>query len=264
MDGGVVAIEILGGLAVGLSLGLIGAGGAILSVPIFALVLGHATQVAVLEALVVTGAVASVAGARAAVSRLVDLPRAAAFAVPGFLGAWLGGPLGKATDDRLQAALFALLALVAAWRLLRPQPADPQGEATPLRGRALGLALAAGFAIGVLTSLLGVGGGFLLVPALVLLARVPIKMAVGTSLVVIAANSAVAFASIARSSPESFDGIAWSAVAIVTACGIGGSLAGARLAARLPAVMLRRAFAAVLLFVSLAIALQAAEIIRTR
>ena len=255
MDAGTIAIEVLGGLAVGVSLGLIGAGGAILSMPIFALVLGHGTQVAILEALVVTGVIAAFSATRNALAKSVDYGRAAAFAGPGFIGAWLGGPLGKVLDDRMQAGLFAALALFAAWRLLRPQPDDPAADGShPLRGRALAIALATGFAIGVLTAVLGVGGGFLLVPALVLVARVPIKLAVGTSLVVITVNSGVAYASNAWSSPEAVDGIAWSAVAIVAGFGLAGSLVGTRLSTRLPAPILRKAFAIVLMLVALAIA----------
>lgn len=258
MDAGTIAIEVLGGLAVGVSLGLIGAGGAILSMPIFALVLGHGTQVAILEALVVTGVIAAFSATRNALVKSVDYGRAAAFAGPGFIGAWLGGPLGKVLDDRMQAGLFAALALFAAWRLLRPQPDDPAADGSrPLRGRALAIALATGFAIGVLTAVLGVGGGFLLVPALVLVARVPIKLAVGTSLVVITVNSGVAYASNAWSSPEAVDGIAWSAVAIVAGFGLAGSLVGTRLSTRLPAPILRKAFAVVLVLVALAIAAKA-------
>lgn len=254
MDAGTIAIEVLGGLVVGLSLGLIGAGGAILSMPIFILVLGHATPVAILEALVVTGVIAAFSATRSALAKSVDYARALAFAAPGLVGAWVGGPLGHALDDRVQAGLFAALAVVAAWRLLRPQPEERASDGvSPLRGRALVVAVAAGFAIGVLTAVLGVGGGFLLVPALVLVARVPIKLAIGTSLVVIAVNAAAAFASNAWSAPEAVEGVAWSAVAIVAGFGIAGSLVGARLSTKLPPAGLRKGFAGVLVLVAIAV-----------
>lgn len=255
MDAGPLAAEILGGLAVGLSLGLIGAGGAILSMPIFVLVLGHPTQVAVVEALVVTGAIALVSAVRAAVAGLVDFRRAAAFALPGLVGAWLGGPIGKMLDDRVQAGLFAALALVAAWRLLARRnepPTSEEGGAT-LDGRALALALTVGLAIGVLTSVLGVGGGFLLVPALVLIARVPMKLAVGTSLAVIALNSTVSVASNAYHSPEAIAAASRPAMAIIAVFGVVGSFVGARYSQTLPAQLLRRTFAVVLLLVAVAV-----------
>ena len=115
------------------------------------------------------------------------------------------------------------------------------------------LTLVVGLAIGVLTSVLGVGGGFLLVPALVLVSRVPIRLAVGTSLVVIAVNAAVSIASNAFHSPESLEAASASAVAVIGGFGIAGSFVGARLRRRLPALLLRRAFAAMLVIVAVSV-----------
>ena len=111
---------------------------------------------------------------------------------------------------------------------------------------------AAGLAIGVVTSVIGVGGGFLLVPALVLITRLPMKRAVGTSLLVIAANSLVGVMSNLVFDRELGGQVGVSAVAIVAGCGIVGSLAGSRDASRAPAVVLRRVFAAVLVLVAIA------------
>ncbi len=256
MDPAQVLLATIGGIVVGLSLGLVGAGGAILSMPIFTVVLGHAVGVAALEALAVTGAVALVSAARSALARRVDLPRAAAFALPGMAGAWLGGPLAKALDARLQSVLFAALALVAAWRMLAapsPSPAiaTAADAARPARDRARTIVLSAlcGAAIGVLTSVLGVGGGFLLVPALVLVTRAEMPIAVGTSLAVITVNAAVGLLSHARAD-GAFGAIAWTPVAIVAGCGIAGSLAGGRLGSRLSPRALRRVFAALLVVVA--------------
>ena len=256
MDPAQVLLATIGGIVVGLSLGLVGAGGAILSMPIFTVVLGHAVGVAALEALAVTGAVALVSAARSALARRVDLPRAAAFALPGMAGAWLGGPLAKALDARLQSVLFAALALVAAWRMLAapspsPAMATAADAARPARDRARTIVLSAlcGAAIGVLTSVLGVGGGFLLVPALVLVTRAEMPIAVGTSLPVITVNAAVGLLSHARAD-GAFGAIAWTPVAIVAGCGIAGSLAGGRLGSRLSPRALRRVFAALLVVVA--------------
>lgn len=256
MDPAQVLLATIGGIVVGLSLGLVGAGGAILSMPIFTVVLGHAVGVAALEALAVTGAVALVSAARSALARRVDLPRAAAFALPGMAGAWLGGPLAKALDARLQSVLFAALALVAAWRMLAapspsPAMATAADAARPARDRARTIVLSAlcGAAIGVLTSVLGVGGGFLLVPALVLVTRAEMPIAVGTSLAVITVNAAVGLLSHARAD-GAFGAIAWTPVAIVAGCGIAGSLAGGRLGSRLSPRALRRVFAALLVVVA--------------
>jgi hypothetical protein len=256
MDAGSLVIEVLGGALVGLSLGLMGAGGAILSIPIFTLVLGHAIAVAKIEALAVTGAIAAFSGTRASLAGNVDSRRFAAFALPGLVGAWLGGPIGKSIPPLVQALLFAALALVAAWRMTASQKDQADQPVPALDAKALSVAGIAGFAIGVLTSVIGVGGGFLLVPALVLVTRLPIKQAAGTSLLVIAVNSGVGVASSAFHQRENFDAVDWSPVAIVTLCGAVGSIVGARFASRLPAAVLRRIFAAVLVLVAVGVVLK--------
>ncbi|MEY3022053.1 MAG: hypothetical protein RIS86_1251 [Planctomycetota bacterium] len=256
MDAVSLLLSIAGGLVVGLSLGLVGAGGAILSMPIFAVVLGHGVGAAALEALAVTGVIALVSAVRNALVGRVDYARAAAFALPGIAGAWMGGPLAKSLDPRVQAALFSALSLVAAWRMLAtaPQAAatagrDADGGAGRASPRTILLSAACGSTIGVLTSVLGVGGGFLLVPALVLVTRAEMPIAVGTSLAVIAVNAAAGLASHAQAD-GAFGSIAWTPVAIVAACGIAGSLAGGRLGARLSQRALRRVFAALLVAVA--------------
>lgn len=249
-------IEVLGGALVGLSLGLMGAGGAILSIPIFTLVLGHAIAVAKVEALAVTGAIALFSGVRAAIARHTDLARFAAFALPGLVGAWLGGPIGKMIPPMAQASLFGALAIVAAWRMTASQKEQHSDAPPPLSPRAIALAAVTGLLIGVLTSVIGVGGGFLLVPALVLITGLPIKRAAGTSLLVIAVNSGVGVAASGFYQRDAFDRVDWNAVSIVALCGVIGSVIGARFAARLPASVLRRIFAAVLVLVALAVVLK--------
>lgn len=249
-------LEVLGGALVGLSLGLMGAGGAILSIPIFTLVLGHAITVAKVEALAVTAAIAVFSATRAAIARDVDLPRFAAFAVPGFIGAWLGGPIAKVTPPLAQASLFGALALVAAWRMTVSQKGSESTELPKLTPRSIALAAATGLVIGILTSVIGVGGGFLLVPALVLFANLPIKRAAGTSLLVIAVNSGVGVAASGVYQRDAFDLVDWNAVSIVAVCGVVGSVFGARFAARLPAAVLKRIFAVVLVLVALVVVLK--------
>jgi uncharacterized membrane protein YfcA len=256
VDASQIMLEVLGGALVGLSLGLMGAGGAILSIPIFTLVLGHAIVVAKIEALAVTAAIAVFSATRAAIARNVDLPRFAAFAVPGFIGAWLGGPIAKMTPPLAQASLFGALALVAAWRMMVSQKGSDSTELPKLTPRSIALAAATGLVIGILTSVIGVGGGFLLVPALVLFANLPVKRAAGTSLLVIAVNSGVGVAASGFYQRDAFDLVDWNAVSIVAACGVVGSLVGARFAARLPAAVLRRIFAVVLVLVALVVVLK--------
>ncbi len=244
-------IQIVGGLIVGGSLGLVGAGGAILSVPIFAVLLGHQSKDAVAEALLVTCAVAAVSAMRAARSRQVDWAKVALVGVPGMMGSALGGWAAHWLNDVVQMALFAALALVAAWRMVA-QREPHESEARPRGSLAMerASAVAVGVGIGVFTGLVGVGGGFLLVPALTLLLRVPMRLAIGTSLSIIALNSAVGFVGNRVGDPRDVHPD-WQAVAIVALCGVIGSVAGARVSQRMPQSALRRVFAALLVLVAL-------------
>ncbi len=184
--------EIIGGALVGASLGLVGAGGAILSVPIFGVLLGHPPRDAVVEALLVTGTIAVVGAARAAMRRGVDWPRVALFGVPGMAGAAIGGWGAQWLSGPAQMGVFALVAAVAAWRMAfgtqpggaqQPHGAQQSGHAAAPHSadapaappqhpaRAAAEAIGAGLGIGVL-GVIGVGG-FLLVPALVICCACP-------------------------------------------------------------------------------------------
>jgi uncharacterized membrane protein YfcA len=244
-----LAAEIVGGVAVGLSLGLVGAGGAILTVPIFGAALGHPAKQAILEAVAVTGMVSAFAGARAAIGRLVDWRRVLLFGIPGIVGAMAGAPVAARMPAALQVALFALLAAVAGWRMWVSGTA---GQDAPLAepARRPARTIVAGFVLGVLTSVLGVGGGFILIPALVLLEGLPMPRAVATSLVVIAINAGASLAGAQASGALDQAPPMWRAVAIVAACGVVGSEVGRVLGTRLPVTVLRRGFATVLLGVA--------------
>ena len=236
-------------------MGLVGAGGAIFTVPLFGQVLGHGAKSAFVEALAVTGAIAAVSGAWAARRGLVDWPRAAVFAAAGIVGAQAAAPVAVRLDARVQVWLFASVAAAAAWRMWGATAAAEGTDALPGSGSASGEAtrggvrlrsVATGCAIGALTSLVGVGGGFVLIPALAIVERLPMAIAVGTSMVVIAVNASAGI--VGQWIHATPDGAAFdaTAVAITAACGIAGSFAGAGLQRRLPQAFLRRAFAVAL------------------
>jgi uncharacterized membrane protein YfcA len=184
-------------VGVGLSLGLLGGGGSILTVPILVYVVGLDPKEAIASSLAVVGA-ASLIGVPSHWRAGNVNPRVAAlFGVVAMGGTFLGTQLAAHVSGTTQLVLFALVMLLAATFMLRDRrpTADPSGSSlsrlTP--GRAARVA-AAGIGVGVLTGLVGVGGGFLIVPALVLLLEVPMREAVGTSLLVIALNAATGFA----------------------------------------------------------------------
>jgi hypothetical protein len=247
-----VFFTLLGALAVGLSLGLLGSGGSILTVPVLHYLVGQPEKLAIGGSLLVVGLIASSAVVPYALHRQVDWRNVAWFGLPGMLGAWLGATLAHWVPGAVQLALFAVVMLVAAWRMLRGA-AMPRIEHEPQRMAVV----AGGFAVGALSGLVGVGGGFLIVPALVLLAGVPMVNAVGTSLAVIALNSFTGFAKYLGVLERHSLALDWGVLLAVAAVGIVGSLAGHRLGRRLPQATLRKGFGAFLVVMGLVIAVDA-------
>jgi uncharacterized membrane protein YfcA len=239
-------VHLLGfGLAalMGLVLGTLGGGGSILTVPILVYVLGYDAKAAIGMSLAVVG-VTSAVGAFGHWHAGNVRPRpAAVFAGCAVAGTLLGTRLATLVSGPFQLTLFAIVMLLAAGFMLRgsaERAADATGPARPTRSTLLtGLD---GLAVGALTGLVGVGGGFLIVPALVVLGGLPMHQAVGTSLAVIAVNALVGFAGY-------LDQIVvdWAFMLAFTACAVAGIIAGSRLAGRIPARSLRRAFAVLLL-----------------
>lgn len=182
---------------VGISLGLMGGGGSILTVPIFVYVLGYDPKLAIAMSLPVIG-ITSLAGAAGHwKAGNVHLRTAITFGLIAMVGAFAGARGARLLNGAVQLALLAVIMLMAAAMMFRSARRSPAGDdAQPRASRDMPVALLVPVAlgVGVITGLVGIGGGFLVVPALVLLARAPMKQAVGTSLVVIAMNSASGFA----------------------------------------------------------------------
>jgi hypothetical protein len=230
----------LGALAVGLSLGLLGSGGAILTVPVLVYLVGHDEKVAIVESLAVVGIIALVSAARAAARGLLDVRNASLLALPGLPGAALGAAAARLVPGSAQLALLAVLMLTAAAMVFRPAKAPR--ETGPAHAGGWWLIAVQGLGLGFITGLVGVGGGFLIVPVLVLIRGLPMPTAVGTSLAIIAINCAGGLASnLAAAEPGL--GPHWPTVGMFAALGITGSLAGGFLGGRIPQQTLRRVFA---------------------
>jgi hypothetical protein len=243
---------ILGGLAIGLSLGLLGSGGSILTVPVLHYLLHQPEQVAIGGSLLVVGLIAAAACVPCAVARQVDWRNVLWFGLPGMLGAWLGASLAHWVPGPAQLVLFAVVMLVAAWRMLRSAPVVA-GKHEP---NAVAI-IAGGMAVGALSGLVGVGGGFLIVPALVLLAGVPMSRAVGTSLAVIALNSFTGFGKYLHVLEAKGVELDWHTLLLIAAIGVIGSLAGNLLGRQLPQSSLRRLFGIFLVVMGLFVAADA-------
>jgi len=256
------------GLLIGLALGALGGGGSILTVPALVYLLGLSAQEATTASLVIVGITAAAASVSHARSHDTRVGAAALLALVGVPASVLGSALNRTVDPNVLLLCFALVMLLAAVGMLARARAGARGRAgsgtateagaparAPVARSRTGYPLrlgAAGLGIGFLTGFLGVGGGFVVVPVLVVLLRIPMPTAVGTSLLVISLNSAVSLA--ARAGHDSF---AWDVIAPFTVAAIVGSLAGKRVADRLSASTLTVSFAALLVAVAAYVALRA-------
>jgi len=238
----------LGAAAVGISLGLLGSGGAILTVPILVYLVGHGEKSAIAESLAIVGGIAVFGVLRAAMQRRIDWRSALLLALPGIAGTAIGAHVARWIAGSVQLLLLAGMMLTAAALMFRkprasgedagPACAIRPGGGVPACGSAI--IAAQGVALGFATGLVGVGGGFLIVPVLVLLRRLPMQTAIGTSLTIIMANSATGFLKYAGDDSIAVD---WRLVVIFISLGAVGSLVGNVLAGRIYQETLRRVFA---------------------
>lgn len=236
------------GLLIGTVLGGLGGAGAILTVPALVYLLGQGAQDATTSSLVIVGLTAVVGAADHARSGQVHWRTGISFGVAGIVAAFAGTALNRRVDEHVLLLGFsAVMILAAAGMLIR----TPSVAATvPLAAATVVRVLLAGLAVGFITGFFGVGGGFVIVPALVLVLGLPIPAAVGTSLAIIAINSAASLA--ARAGQAHFD---WALIVPFTIAAMAGSLAGKSIADRLPETALNRAFALLLFAVATYIAI---------
>lgn len=228
---------------IGLSLGVMGGGGSILTVPIFVYVLGYDPKLAIAMSLPVVG-ITSLVGALAHWrAGHVELRIAALFGACAMGGAFAGAHVAGLITGAAQLTILAVIMLAAAIMMFRS--GEVPASATSVVGEptmSLALLLPIAVVVGMFTGLVGTGGGFLIVPALVVLGRVPFKHAVGTSLLVIAMNCASGYAGY-----HGHVQVPWPFLVGFTAVAVGGILAGAKLVRFVSQATLKRAFAIFLL-----------------
>ena len=244
------------GLVIGVLLGLLGAGGSILAVPALVYGAGEPLGSAVPTSLLVVGVSAVTAVLPRIRAGQVQWRLALVVGGSGVPAAFAGTAVNHLLDPRVVLLGFAVVMVAAALGMLRGQPEAGGDCALPDGGvnwrGCLPKAVGTGTVVGFLTGLFGVGGGFLLVPALVLLLGVPTTVAVGTSLLVVTVNAAAGLAAHVGSAHIDYGVAAW-----FTAAAVVGSLLAARVATRLPAARLRIGFAWIVLAVAAGVAVEA-------
>ena len=230
-------------ILVGLSLGALGSGGSIITIPVLVYVAGVPAENAVGMSLVIVGAT-SLIGALLHLRRgNVALKPGLLFAVTGMAGSYIGSAGTHLLSRRNLMLIFAVIMLIVGIRMWRSTVGTMEkGSFSALR------CLCVGFAVGLLTGFLGIGGGFLIVPALVLFAGLDSRTAVGTSLAVIALNSTTGVMGQLR-----FANIDWPLLAGFLLFAFGGMVTGAMLANSLAETRLRQLFASTVLVLALAV-----------
>jgi uncharacterized protein len=247
-------MEILGyvlAVVVGISLGLIGSGGSILTVPILVYVMGVNPVLATAYSLFIVGSTALVGGVQSAMQKKVDFKTVLIFGIPSIAAVyatrmWLVPfipnelfTIGSLVITKSIALmlLFAVVMILASVSMIRPGKHKETDENAP-RVYNYPMILLEGAVVGLLTGLVGAGGGFLIIPALVLLARMPMKLAVGTSLFIIAAKSLIGFIGDLQGS-EVLD---WKLLGIFTAFAVAGIFIGILLSKKIPGQKLKKGF----------------------
>ncbi len=233
-----------GAIAIGVSLGLLGSGGSILTVPVLVYLFGQDEKLAIAGSLGVVGTVALVASLQNLRAGQIDGRAVLLFGVPGMAGTYLGAWSASVVPGIVQLSLFAIVMLVAAWFMLRPLRLEPVSHVAPRAAWKIG---ANGLAVGALAGLVGVGGGFLIVPALVMLCGLSMHRAMATSLVIIAMQSYSGFWKYLDVLQQQDLHLDWRTLGLVTVLAIGGSVAGRFVAQRMPQDRLKRIFALFLL-----------------
>lgn len=262
-------MELLGYLAsilIGISLGMIGSGGSILTVPVLVYLMNINPLLATTSSLFIVGTTSLIGGLRAYSKKLVDFKAVTEFGIPSIFSIFITRhyllpalpvrmfTVGKevVTRDIFLMVIFAILMILASYSMIRNKDneaiapvveKDRHNKALPL--------IFLGLGIGVVTGLLGAGGGFLIIPALVLFLRLPMKMAVGTSLLIIAINSLFGF----LFSLKQFE-YNWTILLLFTLMAIAGLFVGGRLADKIPNASLKKGFGWFILIMGIAIVIK--------
>jgi uncharacterized membrane protein YfcA len=246
----IVIIGFSAAILIGVSLGLIGGGGSILTVPVLVYILGVNPVLATAYSLFVVGSTSLVGAATYMKKGLVNYKTALVFAIPSFIAVFLTRKfLVPALPDPLFTVgeaiitknigimvFFALIMLAASYSMITAKKCVDCNEDEPVVFNFPMIALE-GSVVGVITGVVGAGGGFLIIPALVLLAKLPMKMAVGTSLLIIAAKSLIGF--LGDLSSQTID---WQMLLIFTSLSIVGIFIGSGLSKRINEKILKTGF----------------------
>lgn len=241
----------IGAAIVGLILGLLGSGGSAVLVPILVYLIGHEAKTSIAESMAIVTVISAIGAIPFARSKCVDWQSVFLFGLPAMVGTFIGAWLGGMASDAAQLIVFGAVLFLAAVFMIKNafgKEIKPEGDCAPCEPIKLNLnkgwmIVSEGIIVGVLTGFVGVGGGFLIVPALLILGKLPMRTAIGTSLMIIAMKSAVGFVKYQQILVEKKLSVDWATIGIFIAIGLVGFAAGKRLNTRLDQRALKQVFA---------------------
>jgi len=231
----------IGALFIGVTLGLLGSGGSILTVPVLTYLVGQETKVAIAGSLMIVGIISLFAAIPYAQQKLVKWRTVIIFGIPGMVGAVVGAWLAHFVSDALQMLIFSVLLLAASYLMFKPVKLKDAEHEHAERG--MSKIAIDGFIVGAVTGLVGVGGGFLIIPALVLLGGLSMRLAVGTSLVIIAIKSFAGFVGYLGVLETLNLSVDWQIIWIFSIIGIVGGWLGHKISSKVNQQQLKRGFA---------------------
>jgi uncharacterized protein len=232
-----------GAIAIGLSLGLFGSGGSILTVPVLIYLFGQDEKIAIAGSLAIVGSIALIGALPYLYKRQIDWRSVLFFGVPGMIGTYGGAWIAQYVSGILQLSIFAGVMLMAAVFMLKPPKLKTANLASEEAfQRSLAKIIIDGLLVGILTGFVGVGGGFLIVPALVLLGGLTMKQAVGTSLLIIAMKSYSGFYKYLDVLDQQNLVLDWKIIISVSVIGIIGSFLGSYFGGKISQDKLKKGF----------------------
>lgn len=237
-----------GALLVGLSLGLLGSGGSILTVPILVYLVGQDEKVAIASSLAIVACISTAGAIQFVQERLVIWRTVLTFGVPGIVGTYVGAAVSVHAPGAVQMLTFAGVMLGASWFMLRSPIAAPSSNISPSSN--IYKAGAEGFTVGIVTGFVGVGGGFLIVPALILLGGLSMQQAIATSLIIVTLKSVAGFVKYMEVISTSGLSIDFDVIGFFVMAGIVGSLIGSHCACHVDQEKLKTGFSVFLVLVA--------------
>ena len=240
---------ILGGLVIGLLLGLTGGGGSVLTVPLLIYGVGLETKSAIATSLVIVGFASMFALVQHHRAQQVRWKLGFTFGLFGMFGAYLGGRIAENISETILLVVFAIVMFLGGIAMLQNKVGNGNITESLVTARLTARTIIEGFTVGVVTGLVGIGGGFVIVPALILFGGLSVHLAVGTSLLVISMNCVAALAGYLNHVP-----VSWDSAIIIGCCAAVGTYLGSRLSQRLNAPSLQRILGFMVLLTSIAIA----------